>query len=132
MRECYEKECEMRAKKTNPGYVKTRLYGEVEKALRGGASEIIFQLSGLGARRKELLAMHVMGDRVLFFDADLNPELSYAADLGVPGTPVGGIPTYRYEGNGLHSLERAYIRDLFFDGKAFALVPMSHKLKLAV
>ncbi|MDB5100242.1 MAG: hypothetical protein JWM80_4663, partial [Cyanobacteria bacterium RYN_339] len=43
-----------------------------------------------------------------------------------------GIPTYRYEGNGLHSLDRTYIRDLFLDGKAFALVPLAHKLKLAV
>ncbi|MDB5101968.1 MAG: hypothetical protein JWM80_6393, partial [Cyanobacteria bacterium RYN_339] len=42
----------MREKKTNPGYVKTRLFGEVEKALRSGAGEIVFTLSGLGARRK--------------------------------------------------------------------------------
>jgi hypothetical protein len=122
----------MREKKTNPGYVKTRLYGEVEKALRAGAGEIIFTLSGLGARRKKLLAMHVLGDRVLFFDPELNPELSYSADLGVAGTAVAGIPGYRYEGNGLHSLERAYIKNLFLDGKAFALVPIAHKLKLAV
>ena len=122
----------MREKKTNPGYVKTRLFGEVEKALRGGAGEIIFTLSGLGSRRKKLLAMHVLGDRVLFFDPELNTELSYAADLGVAGTPTPGTPTYRYEGNGLHSLERTYIRDLFLDGKAFALVPIAHKLKLAV
>jgi hypothetical protein len=122
----------MREKKTNPGYVKTRLFGEVEKALRGGASEIIFTLSGLGSRRKKLLAMHVLGDRVLFFDPELNTEMSYAADLGTPGAATPGIPTYRYEGNGLHSLERTYIRDLFLDGKAFALVPLAHKLKLAV
>jgi hypothetical protein len=122
----------MREKKTNPGYVKTRLFGEVEKALRGGAGEIVFTLSGLGSRRKKLLAMHVLGDRILFFDPELNPELSYAADLGVAGTAVEGIPGYRYEGNGLHSLERSYVRDLFFDGKAFALVPIAHKLKLAV
>lgn len=122
----------MREKKTNPGYVKTRLFGEVEKALRGGASEIIFTLSGLGSRRKKLVGMHVLGDRVLFFDPELNPEMSYSADLGAPGTATPGIPTYRYEGNGLHSLDRAYIRDLFLDGKAFALVPLAHKLKLAV
>lgn len=122
----------MREKKTNPGYVKTRLFGEVEKALRGGAGEIIFTLSGLGARRKKLLAMHVLGDRILFFDPELNPELSYAADLGTVGATVPGIPTYRYEGNGLHSLDRNYVKDLFLDGKAFALVPIAHKLKLAV
>ena len=122
----------MRQTKTNPGFVKTRLYGEVEKAIRSGAGEIVFTLSGLGARRKKLLAMHVMGDRVLFFDPELNPELSYSADLGVTGTPVAGIPTYRYEGNGLHSLDRIFVRNLFLDGKAFALVPMAHKLKLAI
>src|ERR1035437_2532963 len=127
MRECYEKECEMRVKKTNPGFVKTRLFGEVEKALRGGASEIIFTLSGLGSRRKRLLAMHVLGDRILFFDPELNPELSYAADLGTVGAATPGIPTYRYEGNGLHSLDRSYVRDLFLDGKAFALVPLAYK-----
>lgn len=122
----------MREKKTNPGYVKTRLFGEIEKALRGGAGEIVFTLSGLGSRRKKLIAMHMLGDRVLFFDPELNPELSYAADLGTPGEATPGIPTYRYEGNGLHSLDRNYVRDLFLDGKAFALVPIAHKLKLAV
>ena len=49
--------------------------------------------------------MHVLGDRVLFFDPELNPELSYAADLGTAGTAAPGIPGYRYEGNGLHSLD---------------------------
>ena len=122
----------MREKKTNPGYVKTRLFGEIEKALRGGAGEIVFTLSGLGSRRKRLLAMHLLGDRILFFDPELNPELSYSADLGPAGTATPGIPTYRYEGNGLHSLDRAYVRGLFLDGKAFALVPLAHKLKLAV
>ena len=122
----------MREKKTNPGYVKTRLFGEVEKAIRSGAGEIVFTLSGLSSRRKKLVAMHMMGDRVLFFDPELNPTMSYAADLGTPGTAEAGIPGYRYEGNGLHSLERSYIRDLFLDGKAFALVPLAHKLNLAV
>ena len=30
--------------------------------------------------------MHVMGDRVLFFDPEMNPDLSYSADLGKPGS----------------------------------------------
>ena len=118
----------MRAKKTNPGHVKTRLYGEVEKALRSGAQDIIFTLSGLGPRRKSLVAMHVLGDRVLFFDPELNPEMSYDAKLGTAGQAVAGIPGYRYEGNGLHSLDRKYLQNLFFDGKAFALVPLAYKL----
>lgn len=118
----------MREKKTNPGHIKTRLYGEIEKALRSGASEIIFSLPGTGGRRKKLMAMHVLGERVLFFDPELNPELSYATDLGTSGVPVFGLPGYRYEGNGLHSLERAYLKTLFLQGKAFALVPLAYKL----
>jgi hypothetical protein len=122
----------MRETKTNPGYVKTRKWGDIERALRDGVGEMVVTISGLSTRRRTILAMHVMGDRVLFFDPQLNPELSYAADLGVAGTPVAGIPTYRYEGRGLHSLERGYLRTIFQDGKAFALLPLSHKLKLAV
>ena len=129
----------MRAKKTNPGHVKTRLYGEVEKALRAGASEIIFSLpSGSGpnatsgVRRKKLVAMHVMGDRVLFFDPELNPEMSYAVECGVVGQLTGDCAELRYEGRGLHSLPTAYLKRLFLDGKAFALVPLSHRLALAV
>ena len=122
----------MRIKKTNPGHVKTRLYGEVEKALRAGASEIIFSLPGEGVRRKKLVAMHVMGDRVLFFDPELNPEMSYAVECGVVGQLTGDCAELRYEGRGLHSLPTAYLKRLFLDGKAFALVPLSHRLALAV
>ena len=129
----------MRTKKTNPGHVKTRLYGEVEKALRCGASDIVFSLPGAcgseklgGVRRKKLIAMHVLGDRVLFFDPDRNPELSYAVECGVPGELVGDFPGYRYEGRGLHSLPCKFLKDLFLDGKAFALVPVAHRLALAV
>ena len=122
----------MRQNKTFPNHLKTKLYSEVERALKAGIREVVLHLPGHTSRRRKLVAMHVMGDRVLFFDPELNPELSYAANLGTPGAATAGIPTYRYEGNGLHSLDRAYIRDLFLDGKAFALVPLSHKLKLAV
>ena len=120
----------MRNKKTNPGHVKTRLYGEVEKALRSGASEIVFSLPGGGVRRKKLVAMHVIADRVLFFDPDRNPEMSYAVECGVAGEAVGDYPGMRYEGRGLHSLPARFLKDLFFDGKAFALVPLSHRMAL--
>ncbi len=131
----------MRTKKTNPGHVKTRLYGEVEKALRSGASDIIFSLPSAcgsgsktlsGARRKKLVAAMTMGDRVLFFDPELNPELSYAVECGVVGQLAGTYPELRYEGRGLHSLPTATLKRLFLDGKAFALVPLSHRLALAM
>ena len=122
----------MRTKKTNPGHVKTRLYGEVEKALRNGASEIVFSLPGEGVRRKKLVAMHVIGDRVLFFNPELNPEMSYAVECGVVGEACADYPAMRYEGRGLHSIPTAFLKNLFLDGKAFALVPLSHRLALAV
>lgn len=128
----------MRCKKNNPDHVKTRLYGEVEKALRSGAQEIIFSLpsiSGIegvsGVRRKKLVAMHVMGDRVLFFDPDRNPELSYAAECGVVGEAVDDYAEMRYEGRGLHSLPIRFLKDLFLSNRAFALVPVSHRMALA-
>jgi hypothetical protein len=128
----------MRSKKTNPHHVKTRLYSEVEKALRAGASEIIFSLPAPGCeqmgglRRKKLVAMHVIGDRIMFFDPERNPELSYAAECGQAGEAVSDYPGMRYEGRGLHSLPAAFLKDLFFNGKAFALVPLAHRLALAV
>ena len=122
----------MRAKKTNPGFVKTRLYGEVEKALRAGASDIIFSLPGEGVRRRKFHAMHVIGDRVMFFDPERNPEMSYAVECGIAGEACADFPGMRYEGRGLHSLPSKYLKDLFLDAKAYALVPLAHRLALAV
>jgi hypothetical protein len=76
--------------------------------------------------------MHVIGDRLFFFDPDRNPELSYAADCGTPGEPVEDYPGMRYEGRGLHSLPLRFLRALFLDGKGFALVPLAYRLALAV
>ena len=121
----------MRAKKTHPHHVKTRLFGEVERALRGGAKEIELVLSGFGARRIRLIAMHVMGDSVLVFDPSVNPELSYATEVGAVGSVAGPIPSMVVAGNGLHAVKLSVIKDLFFDGKGFALVPLSHRLSLA-
>lgn len=128
----------MRAKKTHPNHVKTRLFGEVEKALRGGADGIIFSLPAPGCeqaggvRRKQLVAMHVIGDRLFAFDPERNPELSYAAECGVVGEAVADYPGMRYEGRGLHSLPLRHLKQLFLDGKGFALVPLAHRLALAV
>lgn len=122
----------MRTKKTNPNHVKTRLYGEVEKALRSGASEIIFSLPTQGVRRKKLVAAMVVADRVFFFDPELNPEMSYTVECGVVGQACPDFPAMTYEGRGLHSIPTRHLKDLFLDGKAFALVPLAHRLALAV
>lgn len=121
----------MRAKKTHPHHVKTRLFGEVERALRSGAKDIELVLSGFGARRIRLIAMHVMGDAILVFDPTVNPELSYAADVGEVGAPSGPVPTMTVAGNGLHAVKLSVVKELFLDGKGFALVPLSHRLRLA-
>ena len=120
----------MRQTKINPFHTRTRLYSEVEKAIKAGVREVVLNLPWEGSRRKKFLAMHVVGDRVLFFDPERNPELSYAAELGVPGTVYsdGPNPPVRYEGNGLHSIEKKHIQNMFYDGRAYALVPREAKL----
>ena len=119
----------MRQNKINPLHTKTRLFSEVEKALKAGVREVVLSLPGESVKRTKLIAMHVMGDRVLFFDPEMNPELSYAADLGKPGMIIDdGHFVRRYEGNGLHSIEKKELANLFYDGKAFALIPRAAKL----
>ena len=119
----------MRQNKINPLHTKTRLFSEVEKALKAGIREVVLSLPGESAKRTKLIAMHVMGDRVLFFDPEMNPDLSYAADLGKPGMVIDdGTFVRRYEGNGLHSIEKKELANLFYDGKAFALIPREAKL----
>lgn len=120
----------MRQNKINPHHTKTRLFSEVEKALRANVREVIVSVQVEEGRRKKLVVMHTLADRVLFFDPELNPELSYAAELGVAGTVVlGGLhASHRYEGNGLHSIERKALAELFYDAKAYALVPRLAKL----
>ena len=83
------------------------------------------------ARRRKLVAMHVMGDRVLFFDPELNPACSYAAELGAPGSVVPAdalLPERRYEDHGMHSIEKRFVQDLFYGGKAYAMIPIAFKL----
>jgi len=120
----------MRQNKVNPNHTRTRLYSEVEKALRVGIHEVVLSLGLEEGRRTKLVGMHLMGDRMFFFDPELNPELSYAADLGTVGNAfeiAEGI-TVRYEGNGLHSIERKALANLFYDAKAYALIPRAYKL----
>jgi hypothetical protein len=126
-----EEEPTVRQNKTYPNHLKTKLYSEVERALKAGMREVILSLPGAGARRRKLVAMHVMGDRVLFFDPELNPELSYAAELGAIGSEVAAddlLPQRRYEGHGMHSIERKFLQELFYDGKAYAMIPVAFKL----
>jgi hypothetical protein len=120
----------MRQNKINPNHTRTRLFSEVEKALKVGIREVIISLPWEGGRRKKLAAMHILGDRVLFFHPDLNPEMSYGADLGTPGDIIddGINPAFRYEGNGMHSVSKALVKELFYDAKAFALIPKAFKL----
>lgn len=121
----------MRATKTHPNHTKTRLWGEIERAMRGGAREIELAFCGLGTRRKRFLAMHLMGDRVVGFYLPLNPEASFGEDFGRTGPVMGELPGLHYEGRGLHSLTRDYVRDRFLDGQAFALVPRHYRVALA-
>ena len=121
----------MRQNKTFPNHLKTKLYSEVERALKAGIREVVLHLPGHTSRRRKLVAMHVMGDRVLCFDPELNPTLSYAAELGKPGTIIpadGVLPERRYEGNGMHSMDKKFVSELFYDAKAYALIPIAFKL----
>ena len=121
----------MRQNKTYPDHLKTKLYSEVERALKSGIRDVVLHLPGATSRRRKLIAMHQMGDRVLFFDPELNPECSYTAELGVVGTVIkadGVLPERRYEGHGMHSIERKFFQNLFYDGAAYALIPIAFKL----
>ena len=121
----------MRQNKTYPNHLKTKLYSEVERALKAGVREVVLHLPGESGRRRKLVAMHLMGDRVLFFDPLLNPELSYAAELGAAGTELKAdalLPARRYEGHGMHSMDKKFVSELFYDNKAYALIPIAFKL----
>ena len=121
----------MRQNKSYPNQMKTRLFSEVEKALKSGVREIVLCLPGEGFRRRKLVAMHLVGDEVLFFDPLFNPENSYCVDLGKTGAPVeadGVLPERKVAGNGMHALPKAWLADLFYDGKAYAMIPSKYKL----
>jgi hypothetical protein len=121
----------MRQNKSYPDMMKTRLFSEVEKALKSGVREIVLCLPGEGFRRRKLVAMHLVGEDVLFFDPRFNPELSYCLDLGRTGTAVaadGVLPDRTVAGNGMHALAKAWLADLFYDGKAYAMIPAKFKL----
>ena len=121
----------MRQNKSYPNQMKTRLFSEVEKALRSGVREIVLCLPGEGFRRRKLVAMHLVGDEVLFFDPLFNPENSYCVELGKTGAVVeadGVLPDRTIAGNGMHALPKAWLADLFYDGKAYAMIPAKYKL----
>lgn len=121
----------MRQNKSYPNQMKTRLFSEVEKALKSGVREIVLCLPGEGFRRRKLVAMHLVGDEVLFFDPLFNPENSYCVELGKTGAVVeadGVLPNRTIAGNGMHALPKAWLADLFYDGKAYAMIPSKYKL----
>ena len=121
----------MRQNKSYPNQMKTRLFSEVEKALKSGVREIVLCLPGEGFRRRKLVAMHLVGDEVLFFDPLFNPENSYCVELGKTGSVVeadGVLPDRTIAGNGMHALPKAWLADLFYDGKAYAMIPAKYKL----
>ena len=121
----------MKQNKSYPNQMKTRLFSEVEKALRAGVREVVLCLPGEGFRRRKLVAMHLVGDEVLFFDPLFNPENSYCVELGKTGARVeadGVLPDRTIAGNGMHALPKAWLADLFYDGKAYAMIPSKYKL----
>ena len=64
----------MRTNTSYPNQMKTRLFSEVEKALKAGVREVVLCLPGVGFRRRKIVAMHVVGEQVLFFDPLYNPD----------------------------------------------------------
>ena len=121
----------MKQNKSYPNQMKTRLFSEVEKALRAGVREVVLCLPGEGFRRRKLVAMHLVGDEVLFFDPLFNPENSYCVELGKTGARVeadGVLPDRTIAGNGMHALPKSWLADLFYDGKAYAMIPSKYKL----
>jgi hypothetical protein len=122
----------MLAKKTHPNHVKTRLYSEVERAIKRGQREVMIHIPWLnGGRKKPIAAMHIMQNRILFFDPALNPTLSYGVECDVPVGLIiedGISPKRQYEGNGLFSIDLDSLKDFFYEGKAYALIPRSFTL----
>ncbi len=121
----------MRTNTSYPNQMKTRLFSEVEKALKAGVREVVLCLPGVGFRRRKIVAMHVVGEQVLFFDPLYNPECSYTMDLGKTGAAVEAdavLPARTYAGHGMHTLDRAWLAELFYDGKAYAMIPSKYKL----
>lgn len=121
----------MRQNKSYPNQMKTRLFSEVEKALRAGVREVVLCLPGEGFRRRKLVAMHLVGDEVLFFDPLFNPEASYSLELGKTGAKVeadGVLPERTIAGNGMHALAKSWLAELFYDGRAYAMIPSKYKL----
>ena len=110
----------MRNNTSYPNQMKTRLFSEVEKALKAGVREVVLCLPGVGFRRRKIVAMHLMGDEVLFFDPKYNPECSYTLELGKSGSAVEAdevLPARKYAGHGMHALDRAWLAELFPEPK---------------
>ena len=121
----------MRNNTSYPNQMKTRLFSEVEKALKAGVREVVLCLPGVGFRRRKLVAMHLVGDQVLFFDPLYNPACDYGLELGKSGAAVEAddvLPARTLAGAGMHALDRAWLAELFYDGKAYAMIPSKYKL----
>ena len=71
-----------------PNQMETRLFFEVEKALKAGVREVLLCLAGAGFRRRKIVAMHLVGDQVLFFAPLYNPACDYGLELGKSGAAV--------------------------------------------
>jgi hypothetical protein len=120
----------MRQNKCFPNHLKTKLFSEVDRAMKSGVQEIIIRVCGRRSHGRNLVVMHQVGDRVLFFDPLLNPTLSYDADLGPANVELpadGVLPARRYEGNGMHSMSRRALQDLFYDAKGYGLLPIAFR-----
>lgn len=109
-----------------PDHYRTYFYSQVELALRQGY-EVVVCLKGAG--RRKIVAVHKVGDRVLYFDPLLNPSPSYQhgamrlKDLAARDR----LPTARDEGNGLLSLEAGVLQRMFLDGATYAMVPQAFR-----
>ncbi len=113
-------------------HYRTSLYSEVERALRCGAREIVVKVRGASGSTRTLVLMHLVAGRWYYFDARENPELQYGGTRrGARVERDADLPDRRREAHGLCSLEQHALQQLFFAGRAQALVPRAARYALA-